>query len=480
MSIFKKFKPAFWDHRDASASQFQTGFNFRKKWVLLVVFTSFMALLPLFVMSMVELGLTRRIVENEVKNSMLKIIESAALSISLAPDKREYALKYTENFDLEPNIDILVFEQTGKLITPSKTFDSSFSLKQIDPLFFDKASGICEISSPGIHPTITAYAKIPQSDLTIALLRSREGFTDLWLKPRLQLAGYLGFSIVIILLSILGTATYLVNRIHAADRTRINALHHAEHANKIASIGRLASGVAHEINNPLAIINQKAGLMMDLLEIKNDDANNSKIIQLASDTIDAVDRCGTITRRLLDFARHMEPSIENVNLGEVVRQMLAFLEKEAQRRNITFSVDNRTHVKEFQCDKGSLQQIFLNLFENAFTAMGNGGELNVSIRTKDSDHISVKVSDNGSGISEEDIAKIFEPFYSSKNEHWGTGLGLSITYGLVKELGGDIMVKSQLGKGTQFTLVLPVKADMSLLSKENTVAGFETKSQESV
>ncbi|MCK5096547.1 MAG: HAMP domain-containing histidine kinase, partial [Desulfobacteraceae bacterium] len=237
-------------------------------------------------------------------------------------------------------------------------------------------------------------------------------------------------------------------------------LHHAEYKNKLASIGRLSSGVAHEINNPLAIINQKTGLIMDMFSSGKDFSSDERLIPLTNDILDAVQRCGAITRRLLDFAQHTEPSIESVNVEEVLEQMLAFLKKEAERRQIIISVDSKGPIPDFECDRGSLQQIFLNLFDNAFDAMEDGGRLDVFIKFKKKENLTIIVSDTGTGISNDDINKIFEPFYSSKNDHWGTGLGLSITYGLVKEIGGEIMVKSKIGKGTCFTLTLPLNIEV--------------------
>ncbi|MCP4722844.1 MAG: GHKL domain-containing protein, partial [Desulfobacteraceae bacterium] len=315
---------------------------------------------------------------------------------------------------------------------------------------------------PDKESVIAGYARIKNSPFILVQVKSKQWLTDLWFKPRLTMVWYLAASIVLILLSIMGMATYLVGRIHSADQKRIEVLHHAGYTNKLASIGRLASGVAHEVNNPLAIINQKTGLMVDLLTLKENSSPDPRMVPLANDVLDAVTRCGTITRRLLDFARHMESSIQLVDLEKVIKQTLAFLEKEAHRRGITISVDNKTFIPGFECDRGSLQQIFLNLFNNAFAAMEDGGQLAIRVKFKKKEKVVITVSDNGSGISEDDIHNIFEPFYSSKNDHWGTGLGLSITYGLVKEMGGDIMVKSQLGKGTIFTLLLPVKAEKKL------------------
>jgi len=253
----------------------------------------------------------------------------------------------------------------------------------------------------------------------------------------------------------MATATYLVGRIHAADKKRLEVLRQTEYTSKLASIGRLSSGVAHEINNPLAIINQKTGLILDLIDMNKESSYDPRLAVLATDVLEAVKRCGTITQQLLDFSRDMETDIQQVNIREVIELTLAFIEKEAQRRHITISLNESKEVPNFDCNRGNLQQIFLNLFENAFAGMEDGGTLKIDLIYKKTGKVKIIIADNGAGIDEEDINKIFEPFYSSKNDHWGTGLGLSITYGLIKEVGGDISVKSQPDTGTSFTLVLP-------------------------
>lgn len=288
------------------------------------------------------------------------------------------------------------------------------------------------------------------------MVKSKKNLTDLWLKPRLKLIWYLIVSIFLILFSIMGMATYLVGRIHSADKKRIDA-RHAEYSYRVASIGRLSSSVAHEINNPLAIINEKTGLIFDLLSLKEGYVSKDRLIPLAKDILDAMNRCSTITRRLLDFAQHMEPSIQNVDIKEVVGQVLAFLENEAEQRKITISVESRDTIPGFECDRGSLLQIFLNLFNNAFAAMKDGGQLSISINFDKNQKITIIVSDNGKGIAKDEINKIFEPFYTSEKDNLSTGLGLAITYGLIQELGGDIMVESKIDKGTRFTIRLPLK-----------------------
>jgi two-component system NtrC family sensor kinase len=268
---------------------------------------------------------------------------------------------------------------------------------------------------------------------------------------------FLVVSMVTILISVVCVATFLFNRIYVADRRRIEALHQLEYANKMASIGRLASGVAHEVNNPLAIINQKTGLVKDLLLLDEGTSRNEKLLGLVDDVLASVERCGAITRRMLDFARHMETSSQEiVDIEAIIRQVLAFMEKDAELRRIKISLVIKKGVPRFQCDRGKLQQIFLNLLNNAFAAMEEDGKLNVTIEPKGRSAIRVTLSDTGHGIPAEDLGRVFDPFFSTRKGHAGTGLGLSVTYGLVSEMGGKISVNSTVGRGTVFTVLLPV------------------------
>ncbi len=219
--------------------------------------------------------------------------------------------------------------------------------------------------------------------------------------------------------------------------------------------------MAHEINNPLAIINQKVGLIKDLFSFKKEYVGDEKLMVLIDEVLASIQRCGSITRRLLNFSRHMESKIEPIDLKEMINEVLAFLEKEAERRRVDISVDHVDNIPEFESDRGSLQQIFLNLINNAFAAMEDGGHLEITVERQGEDTVCVAVADNGCGISAEDIRRVFEPFFSTRGDKGGTGLGLSITYGLVKEIGGDIQVDSKVGKGTRFSVLLPVQNEQS-------------------
>ncbi len=452
-----KLKPAFWDHMGPDTPATGSGINFRRKWKMIVTIITFLSLLPLIAMTLVDFNLTKTVIEDEVKASMLKGLNSiaAAASVSTIADTIVRLEDFIAFMDTDETSDLFIINTQGKMITASIHYGESGGQSGLVPADLEGDSGIGTATAPGGLDVLMGWVRIPGTPLIVVQVRPKQWLTDLWLKPRIKLMGYLGISITLIFLSILGMATFLVGRIHTADRKRMEALHHEEHANRLASIGRLASGVAHEINNPLDIINQKTGLMIDLLSLDKGAPQDDRLLPLANKVIEAVKRCGTITRQLLDFARHMEPGIEPVDILEVANQVVSLLQREADHRNISISIDTRGQIPRLACDRGGLQQIFLNLAENALAAMDRDGTIDILIIARKA-NLEIRVSDTGKGIEAENLNKIFEPFYSSRNEGWGAGLGLAITYGLVKEMGGDIKVKSKVNKGTRFVLSLPL------------------------
>ncbi|MDM8536699.1 HAMP domain-containing sensor histidine kinase [Desulfobacterales bacterium HSG17] len=460
MKRLKKFKPAFWDHHNVAGSPAHTGFNFQRKWKLIVVVTSLMAILPLFVMGFMDFSLSRKTIEDEIKHSISKILISAVISISFAENVEKYAFQYSDQCNCTDDEDMFVVDQNGTLLTPSLYYGELDIANTYHSNILKNSTGVKEDMTPNGTPVIAGYARIPNSSLTLILVKSKKNIADLWLKPRLKLIGYLAVSMVLIVLSIMGMATFLVGRIHRADRKRVKALHHIGYTDKLASIGRLASGIAHEVNNPLAIIDQKTGLIQDIFTLTKEFKANEQLNQLTKDILKAVERCGTVTRRLLDFSRHMDSEIEVVDIEKIIRQIFSFLKKDAERQGITMSFNSRDNIENFECDRGNLQQIFLNLFNNAFAAMDDGGELKVDVKLNKDKKVIIAINDTGIGISTSDINQIFEPFFSSKDAHWGTGLGLSITYGLIKEMNGNIVAKSKIGKGTSFIVILPLKAEI--------------------
>lgn len=248
----------------------------------------------------------------------------------------------------------------------------------------------------------------------------------------------------------------MVNRIRRADMRRAEFVHNIEYTSKMASIGRLAAGVAHEINNPLAIINEKAGLMKDLVGMTEDFPHKERFLKTIAAITKSVDRCSAITHRLLGFAKRMDVKLETIDLEELLKEVLSFLGKEAAYRNIQIDFHVDEEIPSIESDRGQLQQVFLNIINNAVAAVDKDGHIDIWIEKRRDGQVRVRIKDDGHGISRENLKKIFEPFFTTKKEY-GTGLGLSITYGIVQKLGGNIEVESEVGKGTSFIITLPIQ-----------------------
>ncbi|MDM8523812.1 ATP-binding protein [Desulfococcaceae bacterium HSG8] len=351
--------------------------------------------------------------------------------------------------------DAFIINREGLLQTPSRHHGRILEKISL-PLPRDSLQICTEERENENGRAIIGYACIPDSPFILMIVRPKDELMKSWYDTHMDLIGFLILSVIVILLIILGVATYLVDMIYVADQKRAMILREAEHTSKMASVGRLAAGIAHEINNPLAIINEKAGLMNDLLTFKPEYHKDERLLTLTDSIISSVERCAYITKRLLSFARPVDKRIKFVNLETIILEVLEFLHKESEYRSICINVDVPEDIPEIESDREKLQQVFLNLVNNAFAAMNDRGHLDITARKQGNEHLCIKVRDDGAGISEEDQKRIFEPFFSTKQKEGGTGLGLFITYSLVQEIGGTIVVQSEVEKGTCFSMILPL------------------------
>ncbi len=231
-----------------------------------------------------------------------------------------------------------------------------------------------------------------------------------------------------------------------------------EHAAKLATVGELAAGIAHEINNPLAIIASEAGLIKDLLnpefkqDIKEEDLN-----QHLDNILVSVFRARDITRKLMSFVRRDEFKLDYYNVNEIIEELLqGFLEKEFYVSNIQIVKRLDPNIPKILTDANSTKQVLLNLISNARDAITPPGIITISTKRIDNE-IRISVKDTGCGISQEMMGKIFLPFFTTKEVGKGTGLGLSVSYNIVKNLGGRIEVESLVGVGSTFTVTLPIE-----------------------
>ena len=569
MSILKKLKPSFLDHKDVTAGPYQHHFDFLRIWKRAILVTATVALVPLIIWAMSGYRLTMETIESELVLRTSQLVSNSWRSVSLflterrsvldfiAHDNRLETLKDPARLaDILTNlnerfggfIDLGVIDSSGKQIShadahqmedldynllpwfrevlnrgvyiselvtgprnePHIDFavkrelaDGSFfvlhalfkpqplaeSIAQIDvgakgDLFIINRDGVLQTPSryngpvlnkismavPEYSPKarvfesinarkdriVIGYAHIPDTPYILIMIQEQSERIQPWYKTTWAFTGILAASIMMILLVTLGVATHLVNQIHVADQERVDTLHQVEYASKMVSLGRLASGVAHEINNPLAIINEKAGHIKDIFTLTETYAKDPKLIDLVDSVISMVQRCAAVTRGMLNFARHLNLSIQTIDLKEIIAEVKSVLAKESELRSISVGVTVSEDIPPFESDRGKLEQVFFNLFNSAIWAMSDGGHLEIRAGRKNEDYISVAFTDNGRGIPESDLKHIFEPFYYAKTGHSGTGLGLAVTYALVQEIGGKISVQSRPGQETCFDISIPL------------------------
>ncbi len=225
---------------------------------------------------------------------------------------------------------------------------------------------------------------------------------------------------------------------------------------RLASLGTLSAGVAHEINNPLAIINESAGWMRLVLKREEmSDIPSRQDLEMALGKIEkGVDRARKITHQMLETVRKNDSVSAEVNISELVDEALELVGKQIKDNDIEIIRKFDTSLNIWS-DPYQLRQVLINLLTNAIHAVGTGGKITIILKTTDTEII-LTIRDSGQGIPKENLEKIFEPFFSTKNPGEGTGLGLFVTRNIIDKLGGKIYVKSQVGHGTEFSIKLKV------------------------
>jgi signal transduction histidine kinase len=367
--------------------------------------------------------------------------------------------------------DAFIVNKEGVLQTSSRIHGGVLDTIDLAVPEFSETTRVYEALTPDGRSVLIGYAYIPQTPFILMIVKQKAVLMEPWRATRRQLIGFIALSISAIMIVILAVTTYLVNKIHWADIRRVATLHQVEYTNKMISIGRLGAGVAHEINNPLAIINEKAGLIKDLFTYTDRYAEDAKLMGLVNSILNSVKRCSAVTRRLLNFARDTGGDTTPVDLAATVNEVLGFMGKEAEYRSIEVVIDIDDELPPIETNSGRLQQILLNLINNAFAAVDDGGRIGIVVTESADDTITILVEDNGCGMTEYEMKRVFEPFYTTKRSQGGTGLGLSITYSLAQELGGVVNVESEPGVGTRFRVTLPLTAAPTKGSIDASAAG---------
>jgi len=224
---------------------------------------------------------------------------------------------------------------------------------------------------------------------------------------------------------------------------------------KLASLGKLAAGIAHEINNPLGGILIYSHLLLEETDKSSPKHDNLKKI------VKETTRCKDIVKSLLQFARPRDPEMTLTDVNEILENSLSIMERQALFQNIKLIKKYSNDLPKIVADSAQLQQVFMNIILNGAEAMDGNGKFTIKTSLgRDKKNIHVELADTGHGIKEEDKKRLFEPFFTTKEVGKGTGLGLAISYSIIQKHEGTIKVKSQLGKGSTFTVIIPVKREI--------------------
>jgi len=246
-----------------------------------------------------------------------------------------------------------------------------------------------------------------------------------------------------------GWADSLEHKVEERSREIMRMEEQLRRSEKLASLGTLAAGVAHEINNPLT------GILLYASILNSDKKLDPDLLPDVERVISETQRCAGIVRNLLEFSRESSPEKEVIALEAILDELCTFFHKQPDFENIVIRKNYGSELPLVSVDPNQIRQVFMNLFINAGHAMPRGGGLEISTyRSEDGKYVCAGLQDDGDGISEENLARIFDPFFTTKTE--GTGLGLSISYGIIENNGGKIEVKSRVGEGTTFIVMLPV------------------------
>jgi two-component system NtrC family sensor kinase len=406
------------------------------------------------------------------------------LAVKLSAQGRSYILRSTINFrtfnTLVENVRIgrtgtaFIVNATGQLQTHprSGTMEIVPSFIEDTAIFKNKQSLIFKHENDQGNTYLYALALFKTVDWRMVFRQDTgDALNDMWKAEALTLIVFLLGCAVIVSVSFT-LSQNLVKRIARADRENEAMNQQVVESGKLATIGELAAGIAHEINNPVAIMVEEAGWMSDLLEEEAGmTPDNKREFHRAIEQITTQGRrCKEITHKLLSFARKSDAAESDININDTIREIVDLTAQMARYNNVTIATRLAPDLPFIRFSPSELQQVILNLTNNAIDAMGKDGgtvEIVTDVKNGDENMIEIKVNDNGPGIPAQYLDRIFDPFFTTKAVGKGTGLGLSICYGIIQKMGGTIEVESHMGQGTCFLIRLPLNIRNTTESSTN-------------
>lgn len=354
---------------------------------------------------------------------------------------------------LGPHSDAFVINRGGQLQTPSLLGETELSETDREHISFDGKSQAVVTDS-----IIYKTRWIGNGQWVLVLKANIADSLGYYLTLRNRIFIVVLTIIIISLSAAVAISVALARHLERADKEHAAHSLQFAHVEKMATIGRLAAGIAHEINNPLQMITNQAGWISELLPEEDPAAvKNMAEYQNSVDKIRYhVKRAGTITHRLLGFSKKITAQKDQVQINDLLNETLSFVEREAENNSITIVRNLAEGLPATMTDGPQLQQVFLNLINNALDAVGAKGVIEIATRKNADGKLVVECGDNGPGIAPQHLKQIFEPFFTTKEPDKGTGLGLYISYDIVKKLGGSISVENRKDGGALFRITLPV------------------------
>ena len=356
---------------------------------------------------------------------------------------------------LESGADVFILNRAGEYQT--RYSDEHRLMERADVVVPPLHSGVRVAGSEqGRQGELVASAWL-RGDAWVLVARQRlPGFVALATSSPLVTVVFLLGLLAVPPLSLL-VARHRLSQIRGLERERAALYESVAQSEKMATVGRMAASVAHEINNPLAIIQEQVGVMTDCLADSGCAVSPDELRERLQKINAQVQRGRKVTHRLLGFSRRLSPDVEPVDVAEALNETVVFLAKEAEASNIRIVREFDAGAPIIRSSLALMQQVFLNLLNNAIDAVGHDGEVRLSVRQAGG-FVEVQVADNGPGIPERLRERIFEPFFSTKTATaHNAGLGLAICRETMTSLGGEVSVASELGHGTTFTLRFPIE-----------------------
>ncbi|MEW6501349.1 MAG: ATP-binding protein [Thermodesulfobacteriota bacterium] len=384
--------------------------------------------------------------------------------VAVADPERTWLLRATINSELfnalvaSANVgeggDAFIINTKGELQTPSRQNRDGLKNEQVAKL---TAVANEDRGPQRVGNHLYAVTPLKGGDWLLVLETDlRTALADFYQARHFGLLLILAASAVIFVVAAL-VINSMMNRIAKADQQRMTLTNNVRHVEKMALVGRLAASVAHEINNPLQIITDQAGWINELLDDEDKErvANLGEYRSSLARIRAQVKRAGAITHRLLGFSRLRDEEWSATDLNRAAEETIALLENEAKNHHITIRRSYAPTLPPVRTDASQLQQVFLNILNNAMDAIGQNGVIEVVTRLADP-QVAIEFRDNGPGLPPAVMGRIFDSFFTTKQKGKGTGLGLSISQHIVERLGGTIHAANREEGGSVFTVALPL------------------------